>query len=158
MSGENKIAVIVDLDGTLFSVDKRKELCEQEANGNKKKFWACFQSPKYMDYDTLNEQVAQFVRDVYEKGALVVIGTGRSELTQKEATINQLKRYNIPFHDIYMRPPNDFSKDYELKSRIVNIIQEKYKPKEIVIIDDSEEVLKRLPGRSYPPNNLPKLF
>ena len=155
---ENGVAIVVDLDGTLFLVDKRKELCEQEAGGDKKKFWGCFQSSKYMDYDVLNEEVAQFIRDAYERGALIVVGTGRSEATQKEATIQQLKRFNIPFHDLYMRPANDFSKDYVLKARIVDMVRVKYNPKELILIDDSDEVRGRVPSKSYPPNRLPKLF
>lgn len=156
---ENGVAIVVDVDGTLFLVDKRKELCEQEAGGVKKKFWSCFQSAKYMDYDVPNWDVVQFVQDAYKRGALIIVGTGRNEATQKEATIQQLKRYNIPFHELYMRPPNDFSKDYVLKARIVDIVRAKYNPKELILIDDSDEVRERvLPGKSYPPNRLPKLF
>jgi len=41
--------LILDLDGTLFNTSARWNECEKLANGNKRMFWECFQSPRFMN-------------------------------------------------------------------------------------------------------------
>ena len=41
--------LILDLDGTLFDTSARWNECEKLANGNKRMFWECYQSPRFMN-------------------------------------------------------------------------------------------------------------
>jgi phosphoglycolate phosphatase-like HAD superfamily hydrolase len=41
--------LVLDLDGTLFDTIDRWHECEKLANGNKRMFWECFQSSRFMN-------------------------------------------------------------------------------------------------------------
>jgi len=137
-------AAIFDLDGVLIDVRKRLEKCFEESKGARNKvFWRCFLSPKYMYLDEPNNELIQFVRELKRKGYKIIIVTGRREDTQKEATLEELKRFGIPFDEIYFRKPNDFRKDYVYKMDIVKKLLEKGYQIDYVY-DDSERVCEAL--------------
>jgi len=135
-------AIIFDLDGVLFNVDSRLMVCLMKAHGNKLRFWELFLSDKYMHLDEPNEKIIEYVRKKYNDGYKIIIVTGRCEGTQKEATLEQLKKYNIPYNEIYFRKLGDFRKDYMYKSEVISKLLEKY---EIVEVwDDSKDVINEL--------------
>jgi len=41
--------LVLDMDGTLFDTSARWYECEKLANGNKRMFWECYQSPRFMN-------------------------------------------------------------------------------------------------------------
>jgi len=53
--------LVLDLDGTLFDTSARWNECEKLANGNKRMFWECFQSPRFMNLDKPKREVIAFV-------------------------------------------------------------------------------------------------
>ena len=54
--------LILDLDGTLFDTSARWNECEKLANGNKRMFWECYQSPRFMNMDEPKREVITFVQ------------------------------------------------------------------------------------------------
>lgn len=152
---------IVDLDGTLFDTTKRFEMCLKEAGGMKleelkgqqrRRFWECYQSEKYMNLDEPKHSVINFVKALKAKGYYIHIVSGRTE-AQLRATLEQLTKHNIPYDNITVRRNGDFRKDHEFKGEIVNAyLKEGH---EVIIVDDSESVRNLLPGKAYSPDNLP---
>jgi len=143
MKGKNKPkAIILDLDGVLFNVESRLAICLTKSRGNRLKFWELFLSDKYMYLDEPNKRLIEYVRSKYNEGFKIIIITGRCEETQKEATLKQLEKYNIPYDEIYFRKLGDFRKDYMFKSEIVRDLVKKYEI--IEVWDDSKDVINEL--------------
>jgi len=133
--------VIFDLDGTLVDCSVRKYWCELENKADRTKFWECFLSEKYMDLDQPKQHIIKLLNDYFEKGYKVVIITGRLYETQYSKTIEQLKKWNIPYHEIYFRHKGDYCKDFVFKSEIIKMLLDKgYKIK--AVYDDSVDVVQ----------------
>ena len=93
--------LVVDLDNTLFDTKARYNACLAEQgvasldslHGEaRRKFWECYQSPRYMDFDIPNRDVLSTVKRAKEKGWVVVLLTGRNGETQREKTLEQLQK------------------------------------------------------------------
>ncbi len=146
--------VIFDLDGVVFDVSKRINAALEEAGVEsvdelrynpkaKRRFWDAFLSAKYMHLDMPRYDVINKMWELKRKGYKIIILTGRVLETQGDETIMQLKKYNIPYDEIYFRRKRDKRKDYEYKASIVMWL--KHSGCEIVEIhEDSEEVANRL--------------
>ena len=133
------LAIVVDIDNTLFDSTERWNVCQQQFK-KKSEIWNCFFDPEKLSLDKPIFDVINIVRQHRNNGYKVIIVTGRLEKL-KEATIEQLKKFNIPFEMIFFRKEKDFRKDYEFKSEIVaELIKMGYKIE--LVIDDSEEVRK----------------
>jgi FMN phosphatase YigB (HAD superfamily) len=59
--------LILDLDGTLFDTSARWKECEKLTNGNKRMFWECFQSSRFMNLDKPKWEVIKFVQQLIEE-------------------------------------------------------------------------------------------
>ena len=129
--------VVFDLDGTLIDVSERYNICKKKSKNNKE-FWQCFLSMLYMYLDNPIEKMIEKVREYKRQGYLIIIITGRVEETQKEATLQQLQQFNIPYDLLFMRKLGDFRKDYEFKCSIIEKLLTGIKIEKIY--DDSEEV------------------
>ena len=72
--------LILDLDGTLFDTSARWKECEKLANGNKRMFWECYQSPRFMNLDKPKWDVITFVQQLIEekKPEVIAVVSGRS--------------------------------------------------------------------------------
>jgi hydroxymethylpyrimidine pyrophosphatase-like HAD family hydrolase len=138
--------LILDLDGTLFDTSARWEQCQKLFPNNKKEFWNCFQSEKYMSLDTPKENVISLAKSLIDSDTVVVVVSGRSE-RQREKTIEQLKSINITPNEVYLRKDKDFRKDYQFKSDIISQLLQKYNPQEVIIIDDSDEVINYISSK-----------
>ena len=77
--------LVVDLDNTLFNTQARYNACLAEQgitsleslHGEaRRKFWECYQSPRYMDFDLPNRDVLSTVKKAKEKGWTVVPSPG----------------------------------------------------------------------------------
>lgn len=134
--------LVLDLDGTLFDTTTRWQKC-QELYQNKRDFWGCFQSPRYMDLDTPKENVINFVKSVIDNDTIIIIVSGRSE-KQLDKTSEQLKGIGITPHEIYVRGEKDFRKDYQFKNYIISQLMSKYKADEVIMIDDSDDVINHI--------------
>ena len=137
--------LVLDMDGTLFDTSARWNECEKLAKGNKRMFWECFQSPRFMDFDKPKWEVIEFVKQLIEekKPEVIVVVSGRSE-KQREATLKQLSEIGIEPNEVVLRGEKDFRKDHEFKRDAVRRLKEKYDQNKVIMIDDSDTVLEYL--------------
>jgi len=137
--------LILDLDGTLFDTSARWNECEKLANGNKRMFWECYQSPRFMNLDKPKWDVITFVQQLIEekKPEVIAVVSGRSE-KQREDTLKQLSEIGIEPNEVVLRGEKDFRKDREFKSDVVRRLKGKYGEGKVIAIDDSDAVLKYL--------------
>jgi len=154
--------LVVDLDNTLFDARARYNACLAEQGvasldslqgEARRKFWECYQSPKYMDFDIPNKEVLDTVRRAKEKGWTIILLTGRNGETQRDKTLEQLQKFNVPYDYLIMRNPNDYRKEVEYKREILNGLKG---IGDVILIDDNPEVRKLVP-KSYPPEESPIL-
>jgi len=154
---------VFDIDGVIFDVsDRIRATLEElgvdsidEVKRNPKlrnKFWKIFLSPKYMYLDKPRLDAINYMHKLKNKGYKIIIVTGRVLETQGEETKKQLRKFNVPYDEIYFRRKRDKRKDYELKASIIQWLI--FKGYEIVEVHvDSEEVINRLkliiPGAKY---------
>jgi len=135
-------AVIFDLDGVLVDSSERYRLCEEESRGDRRKFWDCFLSEKYMDLDKPVEKYIQILKSYAAQGYRIIIVTGRVEERQRDRTLRQLSEWGVTFHEIYFRRAGDYRKDYEYKSEVVRRLSERYRI--AAVFDDSKAVVEAL--------------
>ena len=137
--------LVLDMDGTLFDTSARWNECEKLAKGNKRMFWECFQSPRFMDFDKPKWEVIEFVKQLIEekKPEVIVVVSGRSE-KQREATLKQLSEVGIEPNEVVLRDEKDFRKDHEFKRDTIRRLREKYDQNKAIVIDDSDAVLECL--------------
>jgi len=137
--------LVLDMDGTLFDTSARWNECEKLANGNKRMFWECFQSPRFMNLDRPKWEVIEFVKQLIEekKPEVIVVVSGRSE-KQREATLKQLSEIGIEPNEVVLRDEKDFRKDHEFKRDAIRRLREKYDQNKVIMIDDSDTVLEYL--------------
>ena len=126
---EQKI-VIFDLDGTLALIDHRRHLV---TNGNKKWdefFLAC-------DKDEPNMPLVLLARRLYHSGIKIVIFSGRGEIA-REKTIKWLRYHYIPYDSLYMRPPENYTPDEQLKRQWLKDFN---RDNILVVFDDRKKVV-----------------
>ena len=92
--------VIFDLDGTLALVDKRRAISFHK-DGSKN--WDAWFDPKNIQLDEPHWPVIETARLYKNAGYNIAIISGRSDRT-KDATIEWLNQYEVPFDSIQMRP------------------------------------------------------
>mgnify|MGYP003660206015 FL=1 len=92
--------VIFDLDGTLALIDDRR-VVSTKPNG--KINWDIFFDPKNIDLDKPNLPVIKMAQLLKQQGFRIVILSGRLKTT-KDATVQWLKKFDVPFDVIKMRP------------------------------------------------------
>jgi len=134
--------LILDMDGTLMDTSARFSEC-QRLYPNKKDFWNCFQSETYMGLDTPKANVITFAKSLIDNDTVVVVVSGRSE-KQRTKTLEQLKTIGINANEVYLRKEKDFRKDYQFKAEIVSQLLQKYSPEEVVMLDDSDDVISHI--------------
>jgi len=135
-------AVIFDLDGVLVDSSERYRLCESESGGDRRRFWDCFLSERYMDLDRPREEYVRILRDYLSKGFRIIIVTGRVRETQEAKTLRQLSEWGITYHEIYFRKAGDYRKDYEFKSEIIEKLSRRYRI--AAVFEDSKPVAEAL--------------
>ncbi|QES90709.1 phosphatase domain-containing protein [Rhizosphaericola mali] len=116
-------AIICDLDGTLALMDDRNPFdasnCEQ---------------------DRLNEAVAVSLNAYVKDGFKILLVSGRED-KYKPQTENFLKKYQILYDGLWMRPEGNYQKDSIIKKRIFETeIQDKYYVS--LVLDDRDQVVE----------------
>ena len=137
--------LVLDLDGTLFDTSARWGECEKLDNGNKRMFWECFQSPRFMNLDKPKWDVIRFAQQLIEekRPEVIAVVSGRSE-KQREDTLKQLSEIGIEPNEVVLRGEKDFRKDHEYKKDIIRKLREKCDQDKVIVIDDSDAVLEYL--------------
>jgi 3-deoxy-D-manno-octulosonate 8-phosphate phosphatase KdsC-like HAD superfamily phosphatase len=142
----NRNNIVFDIDGVLIDCSERLRKCEEESNGDRKAFWSCFLSPKYMHLDKPIEFGFEILKDriAIAKGFNVVIITGRTDNMASE-TLEQLRAQGIEGMPIVFRKTGNLAKDYIYKLSAAKRLGLDVKE----VHDDSAEVLKSF-GEAYP--------
>ena len=112
-------SVIFDLDGTLALIDTRRKISTKP---NGKIDWDIFFDPKNINLDRPNWPVIDTLNLFSEKGLNIVIFSGRSKIT-KDATVDWLNKFDVPFDVLKMRPTSNefkFMRDDDLKEGWLN--------------------------------------
>jgi len=125
VSEHRKGTIIFDLDGTLANIDTRMQLAtggNSTESDHKKINWKVLHDPKNIELDTPKTPILVMCKLLYEDGYKIYIFSGRSDKT-KEATINWLERWSIPYHKLVMRPSTtkeeNFMPDEILKYKMI---------------------------------------
>lgn len=115
-------AIICDLDGTLAILKDRTPF----------QFQKC-------ESDLINESILDLLIK-YKSTHKIILLTGREDIC-KEHTIRWLKKYAVPYDELYMRKEKDYRKDYIVKKEI---FEQNIKGKYNIdfILEDKEKVVK----------------
>ena len=136
--GNMKKTVIFDLDGTLARIDTRRSL-SLKMNG--KMDWDKFFDPDNIQLDDPNTPVIKMAQMLKSQGFTIVIFSGRSKAT-KDATLDWLKKHDVPFDDLHMRPTSDdwhYMKDSDLKQIWLDTVVDK--DDVFAVFDDRNQVV-----------------
>ena len=116
-------AIICDLDGTLALMRDRNPY-----------------DATHCDEDDLNDPVASVLKSFYGNGYRILLVSGREEHF-RQPTVRFLEKYNISFHQLWMRPTKDFRKDAVIKKEIFDAeIAGKYFIE--FVLDDRNQVVE----------------
>lgn len=129
MKTDSKRVVLVDVDGTLADVRHRL----RHIQGGGRKNWKAFFAT--MDRDTPIQETIDWVRDLAREHTIVIL-TGRPE-DYRAVTERWLRRHEVPFERLVMRPRGDHRPDYVVKAEVLREF-----PRERIqlVIDDREPV------------------
>lgn len=124
-------ALIIDLDGTLADIRVRLKHFS-----GKKKDWKSFN--KTIETDQLHE----WCREIIVRFSIdhkIIIVSGRTDDLKKE-TEAWLKKFDVPFHYLFMRKANDFRPDNLIK---LEIYERDIRDKFIItfVLDDRQKVV-----------------
>ena len=107
----NNKTVIFDLDGTLANIDVRRD---KSLKPNGKLNWEIFAAPdSIMNWDTPNVPVIKMAQLFKNDGFNIVIFSGRND-RGFFATKDWLKKHNVPFDLLVMRPDKFQSKAWPI--------------------------------------------
>jgi len=116
-------AIICDLDGTLALMRDRDPY-----------------DATHCDEDALNEPVANVLRTFYNNGYQILLVSGREERFN-QPTVRFLGKYNVSYHQLWMRKNKDFRKDVIIKREIFDAeIAGKYYIE--FVFDDRNQVIE----------------
>lgn len=116
-------AIICDLDGTLALMQNRNPFDASSC-----------------DNDDLNEPVANTLKAFAKEGYEILLVSGREDRF-REPTITFLEKYEIPYHQLWMRQSKDFRKDSIIKKEIFDAeIKDKYFIE--FVLDDRDQVVE----------------
>jgi len=136
-----KDTYIFDLDGTIANIDARRAFCAKpDGKIDFKKFF----DPVNIDLDVPNQPVIDTLKQLHKTGFKIVIFSGRSKRT-KDATVQWLKKFDVPFHVLKMRPtshPFAYMKDDLLKKHwLDDIFPDNQKNRIVAVFDDRDQVV-----------------
>ncbi len=124
-------AIICDLDGTLADIRVRLKHLE-----GKKKDWKSFN--KTIETDALHEWCREILIR-FSKDHKIIIVSGRTDDLKKQ-TEAWLKKFDVPYHYIFMRESKDFRPDNIIKLEIFEReIREKFSV--LFVLDDRQKVV-----------------
>jgi phosphoglycolate phosphatase-like HAD superfamily hydrolase len=140
---EKKI-FIFDLDGTLADVSTRK----RKALANGPFDWDVWQNKRLILMDTPNTEVVAKCRELYNQGHEIHIFSART-MKNYGVTLRWLEFYDIPYHDIHLRPLGDFRKDSEFKSKLIDEVLKDRHHLVDTIFDDRNQVVDMWRARGF---------
>ena len=130
----SKKTVIFDLDGTLAIIEKRRLKAGSPTGDipNKSKMdWEVFFDPDNIKLDEPNYPVISMARLYYDAGYRIMIFSGRNDRSF-DATVDWLKKYDVPFHNLVMRPDKFKSKSFPIAEGNPATADMRFMPDEIL--------------------------
>lgn len=124
----DKHTVIFDLDGTLADIEDRRQM---SVKPNGKMDWDIFFHPDNIKYDKPIPAIVNLIQTYEDKAYKIVIFSGRNDRSWNE-TIAWLKRYEIPFDLLVMRPDKFKSKSFPVADGNPATSDMRYMPDEIL--------------------------
>lgn len=126
---------IFDLDGTIADFSHRRKYLTSPNKDYDKFYTDCMG-------DTPISHVITTMQLLYKAGAIILIVTGRrGEI--KEDTQTWLEKYNVPYHELHMRPIGNRQLNFKVKEEMLTLILEKYSKEQIVaVFDDMSTVVE----------------
>ena len=131
--------VIIDLDGTLADIRKRRELASLPDG---KIDWDQFFDPKNVELDEPNHPVIEACKAMKIRGYDIAIFSGRSKAT-KSATLDWLSKWEVPYDVLKMRPTGEdwhFMPDDKLKQHWLDSLFPD-RSKLLCVFDDRDKVV-----------------
>tara|TARA_B100000965_G_scaffold403936_1_gene433356 strand:- start:2346 stop:2852 length:507 start_codon:yes stop_codon:yes gene_type:complete len=124
----NKNTVIFDLDGTLADIEIRRK---KSIKPNGKMDWDVFFHPDNIQYDKPIPAIVNLIQTYEDKAYKIVIFSGRNDRSWNETKL-WLKRYEIPFDLLVMRPDKFKSKSFPVADGNPATSDMRYMPDEIL--------------------------
>lgn len=107
-------AVICDIDGTLADNSHRQHLVQ-----TRPKNWKAYNELMHLDTPAL--KIIQLV-GIFRRSHRIILCTGRN-ISYRQTTISWLRRHDIRWEELYMRPDNDFRTDDIVKEEMLKQIR-----------------------------------
>ena len=123
-----KNTIIFDLDGTLASIDRRRE---HATKPNGKINWNEFFNPAHIAFDEPNEPVIKLAQMFKEKGFKIVIFSGRNDISF-DRTVEWLEWNDVPFDLLVMRPDKFKPKSWPIANGNPATPEMRFMPDEIL--------------------------
>ena len=124
----DKHTVIFDLDGTLADIEDRRQM---SVKPNGKMDWDIFFHPDNIKYDKPIPAIVNLIQTYEDKAYKIVIFSGRNDRSWNETKL-WLKRYEIPFDLLVMRPDKFKSKSFPVADGNPATSDMRYMPDEIL--------------------------
>ena len=129
--------IIFDLDGTIALCDHRRHFISGENKNWKAFFDSCVN-------DLPNKPVIEILNEfAIKRKYIIVILSGRSE-DVREKTIEWLKKNNVNYDFLYMRPCNDYRPDQNLKFEMLQTLKRELSISDqqiLCVFDDRDKVV-----------------
>jgi hypothetical protein len=110
--------IVFDIDGTLANIEHRRQYV-----ATKPKNWKAFTAG--IPNDTPYEEIVYLARTFDNGFDNVILCSGRGE-ESRVATEDQMRKFGVPFDEIYMRAAGDYRKDSIVKVELLHQIRAKY--------------------------------
>lgn len=143
---QKRDAVIFDMDGTLCNVSS----IEHFVSGEEKDFHAFHMGSASCPP---NLHVVEAARRVHARGDAVLIVTARMRRYER-VTSMWLALHDVPSTALYMRPDEDYRKDYLVKRDILRRIRSRYNP--VHAWDDRPQVVELWESEGIPCTVVPR--
>lgn len=122
--------VICDIDNTIANVAWRESYISEG--------WDIYHA--LASDDKPYEDIACLLRTLDNASYYIIGVTSRPEKWRK-LTMNWLIKYEIPMHDLWMRPPDDFRGAHELKIDLVKKNMQDPEAQISFVLEDREDVI-----------------
>ena len=129
--------IIFDIDGTIADNTHRQHYLT-----SKKKDWKNFFAE--MDLDIPIQSIITLMQIIYRNHTRpqtnIILVTGRPE-RYRLVTMSWLTKYQIPWHQLWMRKDGDRREDWVVKEEILKTLIEHFDTLPIFVVDDRQQVV-----------------
>lgn len=127
--------IVFDIDGTLANIEHRRAFV-----ATKPKNWKAFNAG--IVNDTPHEDIVDLVHLFMDSGHKIILCSGRGE-ESREVTEQQMDKFAVTYHQLYMRPTKDHRPDDIIKVELLQQIRNNWgNPK--YWFDDRDSVVESI--------------